>query len=266
MKMPQRLAFALFCALALPLAAEQRSSAAAGGFQISGVAINATNNLPVAQAHVTITLSGGSFSRTVMTGEDGRFAFDHLRAGKYALTAERHRFAPQAYEQHEGRFSTAIAVGPELDASNLTFRLAPDAAFSGRVTDDGNEPVRNARVMLVHELMVEGRMSKRIVGNTSTDDQGHYHFGHLKPGAYYIAVSARPWYTLHPLMGRMGFRGGGVVSFGGGSGDAQANPALDAAYPLTFYPDVTDAASASAITLQAGDRASADIMLRAVPA
>ncbi|MBZ5630176.1 MAG: carboxypeptidase-like regulatory domain-containing protein, partial [Acidobacteriia bacterium] len=38
------------------------------------------------------------------------------------------------------------------------------------------------------------------------------------------------------------------------------------AYPLTFYPDVTDAASASAIKLQAGDRASADIMLRAVPA
>ena len=97
MKMLQRFAFALLCALALPLAAQQRNPAAAGGYQISGVAINATSNLPVAQAHVTIALSGGSFSRTVMTGADGRFAFDHLRAGKYALAAERRGFASQGY-------------------------------------------------------------------------------------------------------------------------------------------------------------------------
>jgi hypothetical protein len=47
---------------------------------------------------------------------------------------------------------------------------------------------------------------------------------------------------------------------------AQTSRELDVAYPLTLYPDVTDSASASAITLHAGDRASADITLHAVPA
>ena len=264
----QWVALALVCALALPMAAQQRGPAASDGYRIAGVAINSTSNLPVARAHVTISLTSGNFSRTVTTGEDGRFAFDHLRAGKYALAGERRGFASQGYEQHEEVFSTAIAVGPNLDAGNLVFRLAPDASFSGRITDDGNEPVRNARVMLVHELMVEGRMGKHIVGDASADDQGRYHFAHLKPGDYYIAVSARPWYAQPPFMGRMGFRGddAGIVGFGGGSGDGPSNSALDFAYPLTFYPDVSDAASASAITLQAGDRASADIMMRAVPA
>jgi hypothetical protein len=127
------------------------------------------------------------------------------------------------------------------------------------VIDDRNEPVRNARVMLVHELMVEGRMGKRIVANTSTDDQGYYHFGHLTPGAYYIAVSARPWYAqsaFTPRSFREPYEGA----------DVRPNEALDVAYPLTFYPDVSDATAARAINLEAGDRASADIILRAVPA
>ena len=95
------------------------------------------------------------------------------------------------------------------------------------------------------------------------NDQGRSQFAHLKPGSYYLAASARPWYTL-PLLG--GGRGGFFGPNGGGNLDGRGNPALDVAYPLTLYPDVTDASSASAIVLHAGDRASADFILRAVPA
>jgi hypothetical protein len=198
-----------------------------------------------------------------VSGADGAFHFDGVRAGKYQLSAERRGFASQQYQQHEGQFSTAIAVGPALDSGNIVFRVAPDASFSGRIADEQGDAVRNARVMLIREQVAEGRAIKAIVANATSDDQGRYHFAHLKPGAYYLAVSAQPWYA-QPFFG--GGLGGFVGRNGGGNIGVRANPALDVAYPLTFYPDVTDSSSASAITLHAGDRASADIMLRAVQA
>ncbi len=256
---------AFVCAVALAASAQERnapSSGSGGQFQISGTVVNAINDQPLAGAYVTITAVQGAAARTVMTGADGAFRFDGVRAGKYALSAERRGFASQQYQQHEG-FSTAIAVGPALDSGNIVFRVLPDASFSGRIADEQGDAVRNARVMLIREQVAEGRAIKAILANVSTDDQGRYHFAHLKPGAYYLAVSARPWFT-QPFFG--GGRGGFVGPNGGGNIDVHANPALDVAYPLTLYPDVTDSASASAITLHAGDRASADITLHAVPA
>lgn len=260
-------------AVALAAAAQQRQAPSAGGggqFQISGTVVNAINDQPLSNVYVTITAVQGAAARTVMTGAGGAFRFDGVRAGKYQLSAERRGFASQQYQQHEN-LSTAIVAGPGLDSGNIVFRVVPDASFSGRIADEQGDAVRNARVMLIRETLGEGRAIKAIVANATTDDQGHYHFAHLKPGAYYLAVSARPWYTDGPFMGRMAFvdggEGRGRVGFGGGFGsNAAGNPTLDVAYPVTFYPDVTDSAAASTITLHAGDRASADIMLRAVQA
>lgn len=266
--------FALMLLLALAAAAQQRQAPSAGGqFQISGTVVSVINDQPLSNVYVTITAVQGAAARTVTTGANGAFRFDGVRAGKYQLSAERRGFASQQYQQHEN-LSTAIVAGPGLDSGNLVFRVVPDASFSGRIADEQGDAVRNARVMLIRETLGEGRAIKAIVANATTDDQGHYHFAHLKSGAYYLAVSARPWYTDGPFMGRTAFADGGEgrgrVGFGGPNGGgnfgARANPALDVAYPLTFYPDVTDSAAASAITLHAGDRASADFTLRTVQA
>jgi hypothetical protein len=257
--------FMLLLLLTVAAAAQERnapSSGSGGAFQISGTVVNAIHGQPLGGAYVTITAVQGRAARTVMTGAGGAFLIGGVRAGKYALSAERRGFASQQYQQHEG-FSTAIAVGAALDPANIVFRVVPDASFSGRIADEQGHAVRNARAMLIREQVAEGRAIKAIVANVATDDQGRYHFAHLKPGAYYLAVSARPWYAESFFAGgRGGFFGPNV----GGNIGGRTNPALDVAYPLTFYPDVTDSASASAITLHAGDRASADIMLRAVPA
>ena len=260
-------AAALFCALALALGAQERRAATTpANFQIGGMVVNASNNQPLAQAQVTVTLATDSqYTRTVTTGADGRFQFDRLKAGKYALSAERRGFARQGYEQHEGQFSTAIVIGPDVEPADLVFRAAPDASFSGRVTDDGGDSVRHARVMLIGEELRDGVRARRIVRESGTDDQGYYHIAHLRPGAYYVAVSARPWYAQAAMPLRMdaGEIGKTVTV---APVDATRNAALDAAYPLTFYPEATDASAATPITLHAGDRASADIILRTVPA
>ncbi len=258
MRMRGWLIAGLACMAAMAAAQQRRPAVTGGQFQISGIVVNATNNQPLAGAYVTITAVQGAAAQTVTTGADGAFRFAGVRAGKYQLSAEHRGFGSQSYQQHEGRFSTAIVAGADQDTSNLVFRVFPDASFSGRVADEQGDAVRNARVMLIGEQEAEGRMIKAIVGNVATDDLGRYRFAHLRPGAYYLAVSARPWYAQAP-----GPRGGIVAERGI---EVQDNSGLDVAYPLTLYPDVTDSAAASAIRLQAGDRASADFTLRAVPA
>jgi protocatechuate 3,4-dioxygenase beta subunit len=258
----------LSLALGCTLAAQERPAAptpAAAGFQVSGTVVNAANSQPLAQASVTITsVTDNRLTRSVKTGGDGRFRFDRLKAGKYALSAERRGFAPQGYEQHEGQFSTAIAVGANLETANLVFRISPGASISGHLTDEHGDAVRHARVMLIADELREGHRAKRMAGSSGGDDQGYYHFAHLKAGTYYIAVSATPWYAqAAQAPGVNLFRSSEAAMIAVG---AQNSRALDVAYSLTFYPGVTDATAASAITLQAGDRASADITLRAVPA
>ena len=47
---------------------------------------------------------------------------------------------------------------------------------------------------------------------------------------------------------------------------AEERAQLDVAYPMTFYPAAEDSSGASAIMLHPGDRATADVAMRAVPA
>ena len=64
---------------------------------------------------------------------------------------------------------------------------------------------------------------------------GRFSCRHLGPGTYFIAVAARPWYARSlPQMA------------------AQANPELDVAYPITYYGDTTDPASATPVNLAEG--------------
>ena len=103
---------------------------------------------PLSGVTVSITATENrQSSQTMETGADGRFAFPALPAAKYSLTASARGYRAQGFNQHDN-FFTGIAVGPDLDGGNLVFRLVPDAAIEGIVTDDDGEAVRNANVQL----------------------------------------------------------------------------------------------------------------------
>jgi hypothetical protein len=100
----------------------------------------------------------------------------------------------------------------------------------------------------------------------STDDEGRYRFSGLQPGRYYLAVSARPWYAQHRTMAleqQVTEPGSGTIALGR---IVEQNTRLDAVYPVTYYSGATDSARASAITLQPGERATADFTLQPVSA
>jgi protocatechuate 3,4-dioxygenase beta subunit len=232
--------------------------------RISGIVVDASSGQPLAGAQVSINAQGiRDAAQSTLTDDEGHFLFERLAPGRYGLFASRKGYVPQFYKQHE-QFSTAIVVAAELNTENLRFELRPGASISGQVLDEMNEPVRNAQVMLYQSGLAFGRRSSWQQQSVQTDDLGHYHFGYLAPGTYFVAVSAQPWYAqrvTHQRVQQTDSSGQTTIQE-----ITNGEPELDVVYPITFYPNAPDMAGAAAFTLQAGSAEVADFRLQPVRA
>lgn len=275
-------AVALWAAVALAQQSPPKPAPAKETYEITGVVVNAVTGEPVPGAVISVSPTGFSRPRmfprralnpgasddhTTRTGSDGSFSFAGLSAGKYSLTAFHHGFPRQAFEQHE-QYSSAIVVGPDKQSTGIRFRLQPDATLSGTIIDEHNEAVANAQVQLFRRGIQNGKAGVYRDQATNSNDQGYYHFAHLRKGQYYLVVSAMPWYTEGARFGFARVRTGpgrlGGTYYSGTPVDT-SNPAFDVAFPLTFYPGVTDSGSAEPIQLTPGQQETADFNLAAVP-
>jgi hypothetical protein len=254
-----------------PTPAQQPSSSTPGqqtppaqpaqGFRIAGMVVNFLTGQPVASASVAIApIRQGvdrEIAKSVTTGADGQFLFAGLSRGKYSLMAAARGYSLQYFEHHDA-FATAIAVGPDLATDRLLFRLQPDASLEGDVTDENNEPIQNAVVRVFQVTTENGQKKTFPINQTQTDDLGHYRIGHLAPGTYYLAVTARPWYAQNFNLARQPDSTGDTRA-------VQDAAALDVTYPLTFYSGTTDSADATPLQLTPGEKTTADVALHAVP-
>ena len=250
------------------------------GFRKSGRAFSADSRLAglsgrgdfagLRKQSASSGIRGDAYARQGRPGSDGRtstrgqFSFSAVPAGKYIISATGQGYRAQGLNQHDNYF-TGIAVGPKLDATAIVFRLQPDAVIRGQVIDEQNEPVRNATAQLFRMDEVDGVRRPVSVTNAGTNDQGYYHFSHLGPGTYHVALSARPWYAQYSPKDLYRSQDQPFDSDIAARSQQEADQ-LDVAYPLTFYPEADDSSQATAITLHQGDRFTADVVMRAVPA
>jgi len=253
--MKRIIAISLWLAMGgLIASAQQPAPNPHGQFSASGTVVNAVNGEAVPKAQVQLSPVGQSGeTRHFETGSDGTFLFRGLTAGKYNLSAQARGFPQQLLDQHNG-FNTAVVVGPDKVSSDIIFRLRPEAAITGRLLDEHNEAVREAQVLLFIRTSDMGKNTVQRRGQARSDDQGQYHFNHLQPGTYYVAVSAQPWYLRYGIQ---------MVRYANQQ-KSEIDPALDVAYPVTYYPGATDSEDAGAIVLRPGDRISADFNLAPV--
>src|SRR5260370_317977 len=257
------------CMLLTASAQQTAPQTVAQKFRISGTVINAVTDQPVADALVKIGFAQKQeAARSVQTDESGRFAFEGLAPAKYWLVGERQGFQRQGYNEHSG-FFTAIVVGPGLQSEDIVFRLRPDASISGIVTDDQHEPIRDAQVHLFADGSEEGERRTSQRGQTGTDSDGHYRFSHLRPGRYFVAVSAHPWYAQNQQPQSLDAQSGGSDGTAGDTARTESSTnrsPLDVAYPITYYAGAVEADNPTPIVLKAGDRTKADVTLPAAPA
>jgi hypothetical protein len=231
-------------------------AAVAGVYRVAGTVVNSVTGEPVRGATVAVlTLEDSSRIGAAQSGNDGSFSIGGLAAGKYQLTASKRGYSTAFYDEHE-IFNSAVVAGAGEDTGNIVFRLMPGAVLRGVVAGDGGDPVAGAQVMLFAKP--RGHEPGERIKETETaitDDTGAYEFSNLHAGEYFLAVKAEPWYAIHHASGG---------SLHGTAGPA--NPALDVAFPITYFDSTTEEASASPIELAAGSRMEADVSLHAVPA
>jgi hypothetical protein len=230
--------------------------AAAQTFTISGTVVEHGTSRPLKDAIVSISpVQQPQDSASCRTGEDGRFVFTPVAPGKYSLSAQKRGFPRQTFDEYQ-EFSTAIVAGPGLNSENIVFPLSAGGSITGTVLDDENEPIRQASVILFRKGVSSGAARVTMQEQRQSDSSGQFRFAHLKPGSYFVAVQARPWYAQNlPLQPQS-------------SGNEQSNSdgELDVAYPLTYYSGTVDPASASAITVNEGATNNLQMLLRPVPA
>lgn len=239
------------------LQANAQQTIPAVGYRIAGIVISKIGSRPLARARITIAdAKDPKKFESLVTADDGKFQFAGVPAGKYSLTGARRGFIFAAYDQHD-EFSTAIVTGAGLDTEHLTLRLAPDAVISGKILDEANEPVRNANVTLYYNDHRSGFDQIHTFRTTTTDDQGIYEITPLRPGTYFLSVSAKPWYAMHPSSN--------LQNSGQNEVSNNVDRSLDVAYLTTYYADVTDSDGATPIPVRGGDHIQADIHLTPVP-
>ena len=234
-------------------------SAPEGFYRIAGTVVSAANGQPLQHAEVQIrTSESRSAYRTATSDELGRFAFTGVPAGTFSLQGSAPHYLTSSYDEHDG-FNTGIVTGAGLDTESLVLRLRPEGIVSGTILDESAEPVENARVRLVRESHATGEGRYVTAGQAGTDDLGHFELPRLAPGTYYLAVTANPWYAVHPVAQPQprGSPFGFVDS---------VDPSLDVAYPTTYYPGATDPSAAAPIVIHGGDEVDVSLQLSPEPA
>jgi len=226
-------------------------------YRIAGHIVSALDGHPLREATVTISeVRSGRLMTSIVSGQVGEFAFGNLAARKFSLAGAANGYLDATFNQHE-QFSTAIVTGAGVDTESLILRLQPSASLSGRVLDEAGEPLRAARVTLYREIHSSGRSQIHEVKFTQTDDRGDYTMGSLAEGKYFLAAKGVPWYATHPQLHAE--EGNSPIVTG-------VDPSLDVAYPLTFYPGVTDSRAASPIEMKGGEESRVDLHLAPVRA
>jgi uncharacterized protein (DUF2141 family) len=241
---------------------------------------------PVRRAVVTInSVDGRTASQTTVSGDDGRFVFDALPAGRYVLQSSKRAWLDASYGATRlGRPGTPVAIADGQHVTDLTIRMTKGGVIAGVIRDDQGVPMPAVNVAVMRWAMRNGQRVLVPTWTTRTtpvtDDTGAYRFYGLAPGDYVVGVigdgresgrlTDREARQILPneladaeQLARQDARTATSTS-------ADALAALNRG-PLVnpapvFYPGTSDLAAAATITLGPGDeRTGVDLVYRLTP-
>ena len=244
--------------------AQQPPNAAAGNpseaekkfASLEGKLIDAATGEPVRKANVVLMqmpAAGGGMSMTgpppstaASSDAEGKFSFPKVEPGRYMLSADKAGYVRQQYGTRAGQFGpgTNLALEPGQKITNIEFKLMPQAVITGKVVDEDGEPVPHTMVNVLRRTPL-ARQPMGMMG-MSANDVGEFRIAGLAPGRYVIRAEQRG-----PMFGA--------------ATQAATEPKGEGSlgYVPTYYPGVTDDASASEISVAAGQQLSGmDIRLR----
>ncbi len=258
----------------------QSAAPSAGRGTIAGHVVVYGANAPIGHVHVELAKAGGELQdyRTTVTASDGAFAFTGLPAGTYRVYAERDGYLRTEYGQRAGSASgVPIVVSNSQDENNVFITILPPGVITGRVLDGSGNPVRHVWVRALQPSYFYGHRSLNMAAYSESNDLGEYRIFDLTPGRYFVSAVEKehPYlegdsYVVSVMPNRENYNQTEIrtsiekVLEAGG-----VDPAVfDRNIPVaTYYPGVTDAASATSIDVRPGlDVTGIDLTTTSLPA
>jgi Carboxypeptidase regulatory-like domain len=223
--------------LAMFAVALRAQAPAAKPGSVEGAVTNSITGEPVKRAAVTL---GGKY--TTVTDAAGHFHFDNVAPGGYFVMADREGF--QANQTPQPRLQ--VTVAEEEHVQDVALKLVPLATVSGHVLDEDGDPIPRAQIGVLRYSYELGRKRLYPVAWSQSNDLGEFEALNLPPGRYYLQVRVSLPRNIPPH-----------TRF----------THAEEAYPVTFYPNASEAAQATATNVAAGAHVSnIDFRLRKMPA
>ena len=207
---------------------------------LKGQVLAAGSGTPVRRAQVRANSFEGRGGGVTSTDADGRFEIRELPAGRYNVSASKGGFVMGQFGQRRpGEPGTPIDLSDGQTAEKVNFLLSRGSVISGKIVDDGGEPVSGTMVAAVRYQFVSG--ARRLApaaseGSTDrTDDQGGFRLYGLPPGDYFVSATNRSNQFIGPGM---------------------SNTEADGFAP-TYFPGTPNISEAARVTVKAGQEMSA---------
>jgi len=192
------LGFAAACAnitLPLVLLAQAQTKPAV----IRGRILAADTGRPLRRAQITVTAAEGGAPRSTSTNLQGRYELKDLPPGRYVLSVRRSGYLDLQYGQRRpGEQARPLQITDGQFLENVDFSLPRMGSMTGRILDDGGEPMAGVIVWAMRPIYVEGRRQLAVAagGFEGTDDTGQFRLTGLAPGTYYIRAMTRETWTV----------------------------------------------------------------------
>ncbi|WP_321471684.1 carboxypeptidase-like regulatory domain-containing protein [uncultured Paludibaculum sp.] len=195
---------------------------------LSGRVVDAVTSEPVREAHLMLYgVGAGAGVRSASADPSGQFSASELPPGQYYVQAL-HPNYPGPLGLPQGGVTAEVLPGKET--KGLTVALSPPGVVSGRVLDDGGEPLANCSLMLMQSPM--GRVPVQSVAFGQSNDKGEFRLAPVAPDRYVLQAKCQevlPAENLLSIVGPEGFdpretwqtayypdrpEGGGTPAFG----------------------------------------------------
>lgn len=243
---------------------DQPRVAVVGSAVVTGtVVVDDETRAPLRHATVGLSRSAVEDIRTTTTDDQGRYLFDHLPAGSYALSAGKGAYLGMTYGAPKPGMpgsSVVLAEGEAFTAKPIA--LWRGAVIAGRLFDRAGQPVSGAVVEANQFVVVNGSRRRRAASRPSqnlTNAHGEYRIYGLLPGEYLVS-SAPPPQAVQADVNPAEFA---WASSGAGQ---PPPPARAFTYAPTMFPGTTNASAGAVITLGRGEeRLGVDFSLQFVP-
>jgi hypothetical protein len=174
---------------------------------------------------------------------EGKFSFQGIEPGRYTLTAQHAGYSTKTYlAPGGGATANVLTLTAGQHLTDLSIELADQTVLSGKVTDDQDNPMSGVTVRPMHAVLLNGRMRIATAGaGVRTGSNGEFRLT-VATGRWYLSFSiSRP---AAPARARPNAAPPGTP----------AEPERD--YVTTYYPGVTELASAQGIDAAVGQQLS----------